>query len=63
MAAPRPMGAPMGQPAGVGMQPGMGMSPRMGMGQPGMYSTQPVGGMMGQPRPPTQTQNDPFGAL
>lgn len=55
---------PMGMQPAMGMQQPIGMQPAMGMQQPMMYGMQPVmGNMMSQPRPPAQTNQDPFGAL
>ena len=54
----------MGMQPGMGMQQPMGMQPAMAMQQPMMYGMQPaMGNMMSQPRPPAQTNQDPFGAL
>nr|XP_022292157.1 phosphatidylinositol-binding clathrin assembly protein LAP-like isoform X25 [Crassostrea virginica] len=65
MQQPGMMGVrPMGMQPGMGMQQPMGMQPAMAMQQPMMYGMQPaMGNMMSQPRPPAQTNQDPFGAL
>ncbi|XP_056014304.1 phosphatidylinositol-binding clathrin assembly protein LAP-like isoform X22 [Ostrea edulis] len=55
---------PMGMQPSMGMQQPMGIQQPMGMQQPMMYGMQPgMGSMMSQPRPPAQTNQDPFGAL
>lgn len=55
---------PMGMQPAMGMQQPIGMQPAMGMQQPMVFGMQPaMGNMMSQPRPPAQTNQDPFGAL
>nr|XP_034335480.1 clathrin coat assembly protein AP180-like isoform X13 [Crassostrea gigas] len=65
MQQPGMMGVrPMGMQPAMGMQQPIGMQPAMGMQQPMVFGMQPaMGNMMSQPRPPAQTNQDPFGAL
>nr|XP_034333072.1 phosphatidylinositol-binding clathrin assembly protein LAP isoform X34 [Crassostrea gigas] len=65
MQQPGMMGVrPMGMQPAMGMQQPIGMQPAMGMPQPMVFGMQPaMGNMMSQPRPPAQTNQDPFGAL